>query len=120
MVDFTSAIALDLQSSGALSGRGAFYIASGKPDLAIADITKAIEIDPEAVNNYYNRASTYGNRALAYKYQKNYQAAIKDYTTMITLDPKDLSAYKARGEIHRLLGKKKAAAADFKKAEGSF
>lgn len=147
ILDFTTVITQGPPNALAYRQRGNLYTYVNKPALAITDLTKAIAMEPREAESYAIRglayalkkdykpaiedfthairlqpgnASTYGNRALAYKYRKNYQAAIKDYSTMITLDPKDRNAYKARGEIYQLLGKKKLAAADFRKAEGIF
>lgn len=109
--DLTKAIAIDPKEPESYAIRGLAYAMQKNYKLAIPDLTHAIRLDPGNVN-------TYANRALTYKYQKNYRAAVKDYTTMIALDPKDLKVYKARGEVYQQMGKKKLAAADFKKAEG--
>ena len=57
---------------------------------AIADYTKAIEINP-------NYASTYYNRGILKKDLKDYSGAIADYTKAIELDPNFAFAYVNRG-----------------------
>ena len=51
----------------------------GQYDKAIADYTKAIELEPDDLN--------YKNRADCYKEMKQYEKAIVDYTKAIELNP---------------------------------
>ena len=53
---------------------------------AIADYTKAIELDPNNANAYYNRGLSKLNL-------KNYYGAIADNTKAIELDPNNADAY---------------------------
>ena len=57
---------------------------------AIADYTKAIEINP-------NYAIAYTNRGLSKAEAKDYNASIADFTKAIELDPNDAEAYYNRG-----------------------
>jgi tetratricopeptide (TPR) repeat protein len=57
---------------------------------AIADYTKAIEINP-------NYASTYYNRGILKKDLKDYSGAIADYTKAIEINPNYAIAYYNRG-----------------------
>ena len=53
----------------------------GELDKAIADFSKAIEIDPKS-------AIAYNNRGWAYEGKKDYDRAIADYSKAIEIDPK--------------------------------
>ena len=64
-----------------LAATGESYIIDHDYDRAIADYTKAIEIDPKFADAYYNRG-------LAYCYKQDYDRAITDYTKAIEIDPK--------------------------------
>jgi tetratricopeptide (TPR) repeat protein len=68
----------------AYEGRGTALMQSGKMDKAIADFTRAIELDPEIVWAYYNRG-------LARVYIGNESDAQKDFSECLKLRP-DLKA----------------------------
>lgn len=62
-------------------------------DLAIADITKAIEYNPKFANHYLLRGSAF--------YRKDdYTAAIADYTKAIEINPQSASAYNGLGNAN--------------------
>ena len=72
-----------------------FYSAYNKANLndyngAIADYTKAIELDP-------NNSNAYINRGIVKNDLKDYYGAIFDYTKAIELDPNNSIAYYNRG-----------------------
>jgi tetratricopeptide (TPR) repeat protein len=90
------------------------YARQDKGDLegAIADFTKAIEVDPRYANAYYNRG-------IARQAKGDHDGAIVDYTKAIEIDPRDAKAYYnrgiarlAKGDLDRAIG----AIADFAKA----
>ena len=91
-----------------------FYRAYEKINLkdyygAIADYTKAIEINPNFSNAYYNRGLT--------KYDlKDYKGAIEDYTKAIEINPNYIQAYNNRGAVKRELKDNYGAIADYTKA----
>ena len=70
--------------------------------------TKAIAIDPDNVDAYYNRALAYDNLG-------NHQEAIKDFTKVIAINPDDTNAYYNRGYAQYLLGNLNQAEADASK-----
>lgn len=77
---------------------------------AIADLTKAIKINPTYKDAYYSRA-------YAYRKIKNYQAAIADYTKLISLNPDNSIGYfYDRGNAYRKLKNYRAAIVDYTKA----
>jgi tetratricopeptide (TPR) repeat protein len=98
----------DKQLVVAYTYRGIAYAAKGDNDRAIADYTKAIEIDPKYVLAHTNR----GNRFTA---KGNHDAAITDYSKVIELDPKNAGAYSNRGKAHEAKGNRDAAIADYEK-----
>jgi len=65
-------------------------------------------------------AETYYNRGLIYQRLGNLQAAIKDYTEAICINPSYAQAYYTRSIIHAELGNKKAALADLREATKFF
>jgi len=112
------------------------HIATGQVDRAIADCTKAIELDPNFGIAYFYRANIYAlmkddrDRARA-DYKKaveldpevraflgkgEFDSAVTDYTTAIARDPNDDRAYTNRGLVYALKGEFDRAVADFTKA----
>ena len=109
---------------------------------AIADYTKAIELDPKFAEAYYFRGIAKGaiqdaigaiddyTKAIeinpkyvkAYNYrgnqkmdQKDYIGAIDDYTKAIEIDPKDISSLYYRGVLKNFFKDYRGAIADFTK-----
>jgi tetratricopeptide (TPR) repeat protein len=76
---------------------------------AIADLDKAIAINPEL-------AEAYNNRGLTYKALKEYPKAIADYDKAIEISPKLALAYTNRGIIYHALKDHTKAIADFDRA----
>ena len=66
----------------------------GQHDLAIADYTKAVELNPKDQQTYFLRG-------LAYDKIGQDELAIADFTKVIELDPKDEKAYVQAGFILR-------------------
>ena len=77
-------------------------------DGAIADCTKAIEIDPQY-------AAAYANRAMSEHEKHDYDAAIADDTRAIELNPQDSVNYGARAFTESAKGDDVSAIADWKK-----
>ena len=76
---------------------------------AIADYTKALEINPDDVK-------AYSNRGVAKRKLKDYQGAITDYNKVIDIDPQEATAYSNRGNIKGDLKDYQGAIADYDKA----
>lgn len=104
--------------------RGNAWSNKGKYNRAIADYTKAIEIDPEYADAYHKRA-------LAWKKKGNYKKAVADYkkaaneyrkdsiatiTRVIEIDPKNAEAYFYRGNVWYDKGDYNNAIADYTQA----
>ncbi|MDP7647000.1 MAG: tetratricopeptide repeat protein, partial [Candidatus Woesearchaeota archaeon] len=98
----TAAVVLSTQAAHAQSA--ADYVnagiekgESGDSQGAIADFTKAIEINPQYAIAYSNRGNA--------KYDLgNYQGAIADYNKAIEINPQDARAYYNRGIAKRKSG----------------
>jgi tetratricopeptide (TPR) repeat protein len=63
---------------------------------AIRSYDRAIEINPNYADAYYNRG-------LAYKNLKDYQNAIRSYDRAIEIDPNYANAYCNRGSAYKSL-----------------
>jgi len=74
--------------------------------LAIADYSKAIELDPSYINAYYARAWVYGEKG-------QWDLSIADNTKAIELDPNYAMAYNNRAWCYKEQGKNAEAIADF-------
>ena len=74
-----------------------FFIESGDYQRTIKNYKKAIEINPNYANAYYNRGNAY------YKLG-DFCSAIKDFDKVIELAPQDADAYSIRGLAYAKLG----------------
>ena len=115
----------------------------GDYDKAIEYLDKAIELDPNYANAYYNRARNhdrkyyyedaisdysraieldpefawaYVNRGWVYSAMGDYDQAIRNYTKGIELDPSDKLAFYDRGDIYLYQGNYELAVDDYTKA----
>lgn len=91
----------------AYTGRGLIYRSKEEFDLAIAHLTKAIELTVDDAHAYNNRGFAYGLRAEIYGDAENREravedmdSAIKDYDKAIALEPDFSDAYKNRGAAY--------------------
>ena len=91
------------------NNRGMARKAKGDLDGAIADYTKAIEIDPRDAHAYYNRGIARDDKG-------DHDGAIVDYTKAIEIDPRYAPAYNNRGIARRARGDLDGAIADYTKA----
>lgn len=111
---YTKAIASGELSQDYLSiayiNRGRSWYFKKDFDKAIADFTKAIEIDPKDADAYYARG-------LVRHIKGDYDKAIADYTKVIEINPKRAKAYKARGFCWEAKGQYDKAKADYAKAK---
>ena len=89
--------------------KGVTYGEKGQLDQAIADFTKAIEIDSKF-------AMPYGGRAYAFFLKAQYDQGIADCTKAIEIDPELAMAYINRGIAYADKGQYGQAISDFSKA----
>ncbi len=96
----------DPDDADAYSKRGMAYLAQGKFDEAIADLTGVIRIKPDYASAYFGRGA-------AYRSQRKYDEAIADFTEVIRIKPDLAGAYDNRGDTYLQQGKYDEAIADF-------
>jgi tetratricopeptide (TPR) repeat protein len=92
-----------------LTMRGFTHIRSDEYELAIADLTAAIQLAPEY-------ATAYSNRGYAYSVMSDYEQAIADYTEALRLDPGYILLYRNRGLVYEELGDYNLAIASYTEA----
>ena len=76
--------------ASAYVNRGIAYGKKGKYDKAIADFTKALELE-------LNYVPAYLNRGIAYIEKDDHDKAIADFTKALELEPNNIFAYRNRG-----------------------
>jgi len=88
--------------------RGVVHKLNGHPLLAIADYTKALELEPEHYKALSNRGSVYSEL-------ERYKEAFDDFNKAIGIAPDQSTAYFNRGFTYTKLGDYEKAIADFTK-----
>lgn len=91
--------------------RGNAYAQKKNYDLAIADYSQAIRLDPK------DAAVFFFARGNAYFHKKDYDRAITDYSQAIRLDPKDARYLFTRGIAKKAKGDAAGAEADIARAK---
>ncbi|GBU21202.1 hypothetical protein R80B4_01091 [Fibrobacteres bacterium R8-0-B4] len=71
-----------------------------KYDLAVADFTEALRLDPNNAEVYFQRGGVHTSAAYLYRDRAHYCLAIADYTKAIRLDPNMAEAYSKRGDAY--------------------
>jgi len=94
------------QSYEAYYGRGMSYGFIWQYDLALADFSKAIDLNPVDVNAYNMRGKTYF-------YLGKYKEALEDINTVIKFNPSYLGAYLTRAAIEEKVHDFSRAADDY-------
>jgi tetratricopeptide (TPR) repeat protein len=79
-----------------------------KPEKALKDFTRAIDIDSTRADGFVGRANTLNTMG-------RYEESLKDYDIAIEIDPKLANAYVNRGSAYSHLGQYKKAIADYEK-----
>ncbi|HYM19347.1 MAG TPA: tetratricopeptide repeat protein [Micropepsaceae bacterium] len=89
--------------------RGAEHLKKNEDGLALADLDRALGLDPKL-------ATAYSDRGVAYRRLGRFELAIADYTEAIRLWPNWHDWYVNRGLAYEALGRHDEAIADFTKA----
>ena len=92
-----------------LAKQGNQHFAAGEFDLAIECYNKAIALDPEDAEAFYNRG-------LAYDKKGEFDLAIQDFDQAIALNPEDAKAFYNRGVAYNKKGEFDRAIEDFNQA----
>jgi tetratricopeptide (TPR) repeat protein len=87
---------------------GVSHLNTNKPEKAVEDFTRAININPSLADGYLGRAN-------ALQTLGQYEASLKDYDRAIDIDPKLANAYVNRGSAYSHLGELEKAIADYEK-----
>ena len=95
--------------SVAYNNRGYAYARKGEYDKALADLGRAIELNPQ-----YGEA--YNNRAWVYLKTGNAANGLPDAERALLFRPGNADALDTRGQILEALGKREEAVADFRRA----
>jgi tetratricopeptide (TPR) repeat protein len=109
IADYSEAIRLNPEYSGAFNNRGNARFAKGDWKGAIADYDEALRLDPQDAQAFYNRGNvryTKGDR----------KGAIADYDEALRLDPQYAEAFYNRGNARDAKGDRKGAIADYSEA----
>ena len=94
---------------GTYNNRGVVYSRMGDCDSAIADFTKALELDSRLADGYNNRGTIYRKLGA-------HDQAIEDLNRAIILKPDDAEAHVNRGNAYSDIGKVDLAIADYSTA----
>ena len=87
---------------------GASHLNTGKPELALEDFNRAIQIKPQVAAGYLGRANTL-------QILGRYEAAIEDYNRALEIKSDLANAYVNRGSAYSHLGQYEKAIADYEK-----
>jgi tetratricopeptide (TPR) repeat protein len=104
-LDLDAAIRLKPDFAEAWYARGDFHMLQRRPELALADFTEAIRLNPQIPGFYLERAR-------AYLRLKDYASALLDYDILATLAP-TAYLYLERGDVHHERQDYQSAAEDY-------
>ena len=93
-------------SAEAHNNRGNALGDLGRHEEALADYTRAIELNPQHANAHYNRGNALGDLG-------RHEEALADYTRVIELNPQHTNAHYNRGVTLDDLGRHEEALADY-------
>ncbi|WP_448564076.1 tetratricopeptide repeat protein [Trichothermofontia sp.] len=93
----------------AFNNHGLVRYDQGDKEGAIADFSKAVELNPR-------NATAYCNRGIAHADLGDKSSALSDFDTALTIDPNLAIAYNHRGLVYSDLGDKRQAIADYSEA----
>jgi tetratricopeptide (TPR) repeat protein len=96
------------------SERGDVYFQQGDYSAAVADFSKAIDLNLEAQHKLGVEPSDayYYTRGLAYMKLKNYKAALDDFLNAINIEPNMPEYYESRSKVYEALGQSASAKKD--------
>jgi tetratricopeptide (TPR) repeat protein len=95
--------------AGAYNWRGEAHRILKEYELALGDYARSIEINPDSVYPFANRAEVY-------RLQGKFDLVVKDTTQAISIDPALNASYAIRGMAYEKLGDIERARADFNQA----
>jgi tetratricopeptide (TPR) repeat protein len=107
--DFTSAIRIDPNDSGAYLGRGLAYAEAEDYGSAFQDYDRAIALDMRDPIAYFFRGTAHGRR-------QDFNRALIDFDRAIQFDPTFVEAFIGRGAVLTILDDLEGALEDFERA----
>jgi len=108
IADYSRSIAKGTKDDLIYYQRGCFYYRDKKYDLAISDLNKAIELDPDNYDAYVHRGNSYMKMGM-------FDKAIEEYNTVIVKKPSHFMAYTNRAIAYEEKGEAGKALADYTK-----
>ena len=102
-------VAANAQTAGDLIRSGMSASDAGNDDQAIAEYSRAIQLDPSIAVAYMNRGNSYLRK-------RQIETALRDYDRAIQLDPTSALAYNNRGNAYADKGEETLSLADYDKA----
>lgn len=104
MTDYNAGISLDPKDALSYNNRAILWREKKELGRAIADLTRAISIDPmpnaEGVGG--GPINLHFNRGIMFHQKGEFDRALADYNRAIELDPKDAQAFYRRARLHYL------------------
>ncbi|MBT0666543.1 tetratricopeptide repeat protein [Geobacter pelophilus] len=143
LADYGKSIALQPDYMEAYNNRGLAYAGMGEFSLAVDDYDRASALNPSDASIHINRgiafaamgrsdlaeneysfvikqkptpeltANAHSNRGILRFNRKEYDRALEDFTSAVTLNPGSVAAYNNRGALYRAIGDYAHATADF-------
>ncbi|PKB78865.1 MAG: hypothetical protein BZY88_16210 [SAR202 cluster bacterium Io17-Chloro-G9] len=95
----------DPEDANGFHDRGNLRSRNGSYESAIADYSKAIEMDPAFAEAHYNRGSSFYEMGI-------YEEALSDLTRAIELNPNDARYYRQRSLVYLFTNRMDLAEAD--------
>jgi tetratricopeptide (TPR) repeat protein len=89
--------------------RAGFYESIGRLEEAIADVSKAIDLEPE----FWRKAISYHDRTKLYIKAERFEQALADCNFCIRKEPRGWVHYSARSNVYVAMGNIEAAEADY-------
>jgi tetratricopeptide (TPR) repeat protein len=111
VADYSEAIRLDPARAEAYGRRGLAYARLGKDEAVVADLDKALSLDPEVLRPDTYRV--YRSRGLANLHRREFDRAIADHSEEIRRTPFYADGYLNRGAAYLAKGEIELAIADF-------
>jgi tetratricopeptide (TPR) repeat protein len=105
---YTEALQRAPRDAAIYNSRGVACQKLGQYESAVADHTRAIELDPDWL--------AYNNRGVAHRYLGRFPEALEDHTKAIQLNPQSAQVWYSRGVVRRLAGQSDLALTDFTRA----
>jgi len=108
LVDFDEIVSRSPDHEAYLN-RGLTRISAGRPEEAVEDLTRAIELNADS-------ADAHANRAFALVRLQRLELALADFDRAIEIDPGRPIYYRLRGGVREMLGDHPTACADWQQA----